>query len=292
MTFEAPPDWELGAYGGTREAGYACLDDGLQMRLRVRWHQTTSKRTDLEDTLRRYGHSLRRSATSAAVLKRLDTDLAPKHFLQNKDVVCCRWETDITALGVLWHCHECLRSVVLEMMFPRTERMAAAQNDCMRRLLASAADHPQGGEVLWSVYGFAFRAPATYNLERPDLRPGRLEFPLRASRRAWMKVERWARAQSWLERAAWDAWPRERLKLEHIYRVADIDQEQERIHGHAGCSFKARCVRKGLMGVLSPGFELEGVAWHCPAGDKIFAVMGVGAKAGVIERIVETIRCG
>lgn len=278
-----PAPWELSGYHGNHERGYACLDDGIQVRLQVRWERATGGLGNLDTTLRRYKRSLEKAGRGRVSLEMQSPDLLPERFRDAKDLMPFHWVADREGYGAAWHCQACRRVLLVEVLFPRGEgdpRLA-------RRVLASTRDHREDGQRLWSVYGFAFRTPDTYNLERPSLAPGRLQFLLRASRRIWLRVERWAVASQWAEQAPLAQWPDELLRGFRLAPRGSLEQSEAEIHGHSGRRFTAVAGRRGLLGRQ----RVEGMVWRCPEEDKLFAVLAGGGRENLSAQVAATIAC-
>ena len=285
IEIDVPRSWELSRHGGTRAAGYAVLDDGAQLRLQVRWEAAMGARPDLGASVERYRRSLDRRAKVPLLFEAQDPDFLPKRLREGADVAPFYWTGEQAAHGMAWHCHACHRLVLVEALFPCSE----VDHTQARQILGSVQDHRADRKCLWSVYGFAFLAPDSYDLDETEFVPGRVRFGLRESREAWLRVERWGVASQWLRKAPLDQWPAELLKLMRVSPVGEIEQRVVEVNGHTGRGFVHRpALRRGLKGHDA---AQHGVLWLCPEMDKVFVVIASGGHEGVCEAVAASIEC-
>jgi len=280
---EVPEAWELACYDGAYDAGYASLDDGVDMRLQVRWNRVRNRPKLLEGALKRYERSLKKAAKGTLRFEAGDPGFVPKRHREGRDLAAFRWEGDTAAEGLAWYSHATGRLVMVEVLF----RGRGVDKALARRVLGSARDHRDDGRRLWAVYGFAFLAPDHYNLERPELAPGRLRFELRAGSHAWLRVERWAMASQWLDKASIEEWPRELVKLLGLAPRGALEQEEARVGKHRACRF-TQAVGRGRLGRRQ---RVTGLVWTCPEDDKVFVVMAGGGAEDLAEEVAATIVC-
>jgi hypothetical protein len=280
-----PETWELHTYQGNRDAGYAALDDGRDLRLQVRWNPSkrVDRAHDLDATVQHYRRALVRKCKGAITFDVLAPGFVPGPQREDCPITAFHWNAREAAFGLAWHCRTCRRVVLLEVLFPRGQ----GDRNLARRILGSASDHREDDQCLWSVYGFAFLAPTAYNLHRADLVPGRLRFLLRESRRSWLTVERWALASLWANRLSLEQWPKEVLKLMRISRRGPLDQTETQVNEHPACRFTATVARRGLV----RREPIEGLVWACPAEDKVFMVMAAQAHGDLIEKVAGSVPC-
>ena len=277
-----PASWELGAHHGARDEGYACLDDGREMRLQVRWTRPKRKAADLEGLLRRYQRSLAKASKGTVHFDRLDPETLSERLREEKMVAPFAWRSNRDAHGLVSYCRGCGRMVLMEILFPAGE----ADHSLARRIMGSMTDHSNDGWALWSVYGFAFSVPASYNLAQADLAPGRLRFLFRSARRSWLRVERWALASQWMEKAALDAWPEELLKLMRVSRRGPVEKNEGSFREHRAVRFAATVTGRGFL----RRDKVAGVLWHCPEEDKAFVVMAAGGHDGLPDEVADTVK--
>lgn len=159
-----------------------------------------------------------------------------------------------------------------------------------RGIVASARDHSADGLDLWSVYGFAFMVPETYNLRETALQSGRLQFVLRKSRRAWIRVERWGLADRVLRRAPLHKWPEELLKSARVSRWSALSVTERDRGGLPGFRFEGKGVPGGLMNLVGPPVPLAGLVWHDPDKNKVIGVVVSGEEGGdLLDTVAATL---
>ncbi len=285
IEIRVPASWELSRFSGDYNAGYAALDDGVQVRLQMRWARAgrgIRSGTQLDRALLRYQRSLAKASRSALVFQLDAADSVQDWAATGREAVVFRWEDDQTAYGMAWHCRECRRTAIVEALFPKghDEKIVA------QRILKSAVDHRSDGLSLWAAYGFEFLAPAAYRLQESELVAGRQCFVLREARCSWLRVERWALAAQWMAKTSLDQWPGELLKLMRLSSRIPPGLSDREIRGHPARGFTLE-VRRGI----GRRTRVEGVVWVCPDDDKVFAVTAGGGPAGRAEQVAATVAC-
>lgn len=283
IELDVPASWELSAYSGDQDVGYAALDDGEQLRLHVRWNRRRPRRVDLSATSRQYKRSLRKKTKGRVEFQELCPEFLPVRYRKARSIVPFQWEGEQTAWGLAWHCRVCGCVGLLEVVFPSAE----ADRKLARLILSSLVDHRDDGRRLWAVYGFAFLTPAVYNLERPELTAGRLRFTFRASKRARLTVERWSMASEWLKKAPLENWPGELLKRDYRGGSGRLEQVATRVQGRQAWRFTQQA---GRQGIARTGAR-EGLLWHCVEEDKIYAVLAQEAEDGLLDEVAMTVKC-
>jgi len=277
---EVPSTWELNAYNGDAQSGYAALDDGPALRLQVRWNRRVPRRPDLAGTLRRYARSIEKKAKRSVDFRELGLEFLPHRCQKERRALPFRWEGAHTVLGMSWHCPTCPCLGMVELLFPRD----GADLKLARHVLASATDHRQDGQRLWAVYDFAFLAPAAYNLAESDLKPGRLAFSLEAPKRGLLKVLRWSMADEWLKKAPLDQWPRKLVGGLPAPPPSPLAQEAITVRDHRGWRFRQEAARRRLRR-CGP---VEGCVWRRCEDDRIYAVLAVDAEEGLVDAVAAT----
>ena len=283
LEFEVPESWELARYDGGYDGGYASLDDGVDMRLQVRWNRVRNRPKLLEGALKRYERSLKKASKGTFRFEGGDAVFVPERQREWRDVCAFRWEAETAAEGLAWYSSGTGRLIMVEVLFGgRSVDKALA-----RRVLESARDHRDDGLRLWAVYGFTFLAPAHYNLDRPDLTLRRLRFEFSEGSHAWLRVERWAMASRWLETASLEQWPRELVKLLRGTPRGTLEQDEVQVGEHRACRFTQAVGRVRLGGRQ----RVWGLVWACPEEDKVFVVMAGGGTEDLAEEVAATIVC-
>jgi hypothetical protein len=278
-----PVSWELGAHHGDHRAGYVCLDDGREMRLQVRWTPSKGVATDLEGVLRRYQRSMTKACKGNLRFDRQIAEFAPECDPEERTVAPFFWQSGREAFGFASHCRGCGRIVIVEVLFPANE----SDPSLAGRITGSLVDHRDDGRTFWSIYGFAFSIPSTYNLDHADLAPGRLRFLFRSARRSWLRVERWALASQWMDKVALEVWPEELLGLMRVSRRGPLDKTETQVQGHRAVRFSTTIAGRGFL----RRDHVAGLAWRDSEVDKAFVVMEAGGPDGLTLEVADTVRC-
>jgi hypothetical protein len=285
MEARVPSDWELGAFRGDFSEGQAYLDDGTDTRMRLRWSSRRTRSIRLEKTLRKYQRRMLKGRPSGAQFEMLDLSFFPKPFRENRDVAAFHWVLGQTAYGAAWRCRECGRFVIAEILFPAGQD----SRKTAKAVLNTITDHRSDGQRLWSVYGFAFRVPQSYNLISPKLQSGRLHFTFEQAKSSWLIIERWGMASQMLARLAFERWPLELLKVLKVGSVSGFQQERDPVGPDEGCRFSGD-LRTRLIGkLLKRPSQLRGRIWHDRENDKIVAVIQAGGSDEVLDRVVASV---
>ena len=274
-----PGEWELASYSGNGLKGEARLDDGLRVRLHAEWLHEKGAPIALEAVVEKYRAGLVKKYGEEAGFgcEAVGTSTAlPEARLFH-------WNAEDAVHGLLWCCRACARMGLVEIYLSPSKSDGALA----RHILASVRDHREDGWRLWSAYGFAFLAPASYNLEKTEFAPGRLRYVLAESKRCWICVERWAMASLWFTKPSIEQWPEEWLKLMRFSFRGPVALTATEVDGHGACRFVA---------MVSRGFStrqslIEGVVWRRLDEDKVFAVMGSTTQEGLQRRVADSVEC-
>ncbi|MCP4642616.1 MAG: hypothetical protein GY851_19380 [bacterium] len=281
LSARIPSDWDLGAFGGDSREGHAFLDDGVAVRLRVRW--TKGRGGNPQAGLKRYRRAIAKSK-SLPGLSEAPEEFLPPRFRRDKVVYPFRWEG---GCGAAWRCAACGRLVTAEV----TPGIDDPDAKLSRRILATVACHPDGDEALWAVYGFAFRLPSTYNLAQAGLEAGRLVFPFRRSDKDWLTVERWAVASQLLAKAPLGKCPGEWLKLGG-WSVGDVVCRTEEVQDAPGVRFEAQARRRsGWLRGLTRLEHVAGLLWHDAEADKLVVLAAGDPAEGLLDAVATSVEC-
>lgn len=279
---DVPRPWDLSRYDGNQDAGFAALDDGVQVRLQVRWNRRPRRRASLDRLVAEYGRTVCKQTKGQATLAPLDSVVLPPEAFQERSAVLFRWHAGVSVLGMAWTCAGCGALGVAEVFAP-TESMDESE---ALRILASVSDHRPGGQRLWSVYDFAFLVPQTYNLCRPDMVPGRLCFHFRATPRARLAVGRWSVASQWLKKRPLRDWPIGLVAELGFGRCAGSAVSPANLPGSDGWRFTGALRRTWPRASAA----VDALVWHNAEDDKVYAVVAQGGVSGLAEAVAATLR--
>lgn len=286
LHFRLPDEWELHSYGGDFACGNARLDDSRRIRLQVWWRAAPDRVHSVETLLAHYRKHFAKRDAARAVFEILPSSFLPKRFRRGKAIVAFRREGAHPVYGAIWYGSSSKRVILTEVYAEEGDTEGAQP----RGVLGSARDGDRGGTHLWSVYGFAFHMPATYNLVKPELNAGRLRFLFRDGA-SWASVGRWSMAGRLLKDLPLERWPAEVLKLDRTTAAARLADAPVPAQAGPGIRFDATLPRPGLLGRLRRPEALHGQIWHDGAEDKVCAVIVLG-NMDALARIVGSVRAG
>ena len=307
MTLFAPPAWNLVGYGGDSKAGSLRLDNGeMQAQgvvgMDLRWIPVKGKVTDaeLEKRLRQYLDSVEKSARrqkiSATVQVKEITDA------RHPDRVGMRsftWKADRRAVGRIWHCTECGRVVIAQVLGGSRGDFAATAADVLQTLECHAED---SNWRTWSLYDLHAEVPTDYALSgKPQLMNIYVQLPFsRSGTLDTITVEQWGVANVQLRNAYLDQWFRDKNRaLEGSLRYKGREAAAQ---GHPALALTGRrtglayWMQQGipqLTRLQKPATYFEARIWECPETNKIFLVQSFSRRPQpeTIDEIVERTRC-
>ena len=307
ITLQTPPAWNLVGYGGDAKAGNLRLDNGEWqaqgvLGMDIRWIPVRGKITDadLEKRLRQYLASVEKSAKrqkiSAAVqIKELADPQRPERL----GLRAFTWKADQRAIGRIWHCTECGRVVIAQVLGGTRGDFAATAADTLQTLECHSQDPDWR---TWSLYDLHSAVPSDYVLlGKPQLMNIYVQLPFgRGTSADTITVEQWGVANVQLRNAYLDQWFRDKNRVhEGHLRYAGRESEAQ---GHSALALTGR--RTGLWYWLSQGLPqitrlqkpatyFEARVWECPEANKIFLVQSFSRRPQpeMIDQIVERTRC-
>ena len=298
IAVEIPEDWELSGLSGDFSNGYIRLDDAQMPRLEIKWSKSKRKKPDLHKVLDEYFQLVRKNykkRKEALNIKRDVNLVKDESFLENRDVVFFNWKSDARANGAIWHCHECRRIVIMQILGRPKESML---NDTLR-ILASATDHPSGHTNLWSAYQLGVSIPRRYKLDKQKLMSGYLLLSFADGSRK-IAVERYGLADVLLKSVDLETWFRNTYKKAFAGYGFSIENENDEIDEKI--TITGSKIRLTDRIPMSPVLLLDKIArrnrlsaqvWRCHQSNRIFAVRVI-SKVDVLKtatEIVESIQC-
>ena len=298
ITMELPADWEFGGLSGDYDNGYIRMDDENMPRMELKWSRSKEKKPDLNKILDAYFKSMKKrlGASTSGLRIRRDVNLVKNEdFFENRDVVFYNWKAGVRANGAVWHCKECKRIVVIQIMGYLKESILPLT----LRVLESVHDHPTGHTNLWSAYQLAAEVPRRYRLEKQKLMSGYLLLSFVDGSRL-LNIERHGLADVTLRNTDLQPWFRgyyakilrkygfsfEEVDDNHDHRVEMLGQEK-RLMDHIP---------------LSPIFAVDKILrrkqiaasfWHCRESNRIFVVMAMSKRgtSELVSQVASSIRC-
>lgn len=295
---ELPDNWEFGGLSGDYDNGYIRMDDENIPRMELKWSKSKEKKPDLNKILDAYFKSMKKrlGANASGLRVKRNTNLIKNDdFFENRDVVFYNWKTNVRANGAIWHCKECKRVIVVQVMGYLKETILPLT----LRILESICDHPTGHTNLWSAYQLTAEVPRRYHLEKRKLMSGYLMLSFVDGSRM-LNIERFGLADVTLRDTDLQLWFRgyyakvlrkygfsfEEANGDYDHRVEMLGQEKRLIDNLP----------------LSPIFVIDKILrrkqiatsfWHCKKSNRIFVVMAI-SKRGASElavQVASSIQC-
>jgi hypothetical protein len=304
VSLEAPEDWSLTSVSGEGVNGYLRVESPETLFLQVKWWDRRGI-VSVPDALDNYIRDLQkrgrrgglpRPGRRSAVGRPLEWKKGPRSLSgirpSEQAPVTYSWTSDQRAYGVVFHCSECKRLVIAEVVGRLEDDFSGAA-----AILRSIREHPADGWNPWGMYGLFVEVPKLFQLEKHQLMTGYLRFAFRHRARTLL-VQRWGLANVALRGAGLQEWydyqERDRL-ARYRYRYEAME-----IHGHEGLRLFGRekvmpGLFKGLHQLTSfttPALRIEGRVWLCPEANKIYAVTAQHRRDdGTLDEVIRRFRC-
>jgi hypothetical protein len=294
-----PDEWSLTAFSGDWDAGYLRAEGPNEASLELKWkHDRASP--SLKGLLKGYVQQLNRAAgRKGADVTLKEKPKALSSVPQGSGVSqTFSWKTSVYGIGAVWHCLECRRIVLAQITAPEQ----AVADALAKRVIPKIADHPEGDDCYWSVYGFSFFAPKAFRLEKQSLRSGHLSLELRHKSRR-LVAERYGPANVLLKRDRLADWATAVKPIfEHLKPFAYKKETLPAETGHEAVKLagrrrsardKARRIGLWLIRRQAPD-ALEARIWRCEASNRIYVTLAEATPREaekLADDVSETIRC-
>jgi hypothetical protein len=298
ITVEIPEDWEISGLSGDYKSGYLRLDDGEIPRLELKWSRSRRKNPDLQKVLDEYFKLVRKDfkkKKSSLNIKRDINLVKEESFFKDRTVSFFSWKSNVRANGAIWHCKECKRIVVAQVIGHLKENI----RDNTLRILNSVSDHPSGYTNLWSAYQLNVEIPRRYRLSKQQLMSGYLLLTFVDGSRT-IAVERYGPADVLLKEDDLETWFRKTyakairgygFSIEKKNTAYDKRMELE--------GSKTRIIDRMpmspvlLVDKIMRRTSLAAQIWHCHESNRIFAVRAVlkGDAAEIAREVADSIQC-
>lgn len=299
VTVRVPDEWNPVAVSGEGEGGYLRVADPEGTTLEVKWEEPKGA-VNLHQALERYLKKLRRTVRKAKGGGELQVKHRPRQLAgvrpREQTSLPYSWHVDgpdaKRASGVIWHCAECRRMVIAEVMGQSQEQISAAP-----AILKSITDHGREGWSTWGMYGLVVDVPETYRISGHQLMSGYLKFAFKR-RSSTLQVERWGLANIVLKDVSLRDWyeGRERQRLSRYrYSVEETSQRGHPVLNLVGrerllpaAAEAARC----LSALSLPSLHFRAFVWQCPETNRILSVSGQERKpADVTGEVFQRLCC-
>ena len=274
--FEVPEPWEPSHLEGDDAGGYARLDDALRTRLELKWSRSYADdacdvafRRYLKQLVRPYG-----KRGGAAVMPHEPKEISlVSRWPDGMRGRTVRWSAEVDGLATIIACSRCNRVTAIQVFFPPGEM----QTGLMRRILETFRDHPEDpdGPVGWSLYRMRFQAPARWRLVAHRFGPGYAEMNFRGPDGLLADLRRWGPAEIILKKQNLLDWYLAQFPKGVTVEKKDVTQAEVRGDVVLAVAREPRGLlailrRRGRVEVAKQGLCLQSVAWHCPAGNRLW----------------------
>lgn len=307
MTMQVPPAWNLVSYGGDAKAGSLRLDNsdfgthGV-LGVDVRWIPVKGKVTDadLEKRLTQYLATIEKSAKRQKFAASTQVkDVRDERHPERSGLRAFTWKADRKAVGRIWHCPECMRVVIAQVVGGPRDDFNNLAADALHTLECHS---PDGDWRTWSLYDLHTEVPSDYALKtKPQLMNIYVQLPfVRGNSQDTITVEQWGVANVQLRNAYLDQWFQDKNRaLEGQLRY---EARETTAQGHPALALTGR--RTGISYWMShalpqitrlqmPATHFEARIWECPDSNKIHLVQSFSRRPqpGIVDEIVERTLC-
>ena len=290
LTLQTPHAWNLVAFSGERAQGSLRLDNGeiagTAAGVEIRWSHIKGRITnaDLEKRLERYFAGIRRTVKR----QKLDVDAKSKamgdeRFPERDMTRTFSWKADRRAQGRIWHCTECGRLVIAQVVGAQGV-LSPVASEVLRSVQCHAAD---ADWETWSLYDLLTQVPADYSLRgKPQLMNIYVQLMYGRGQSAdTLSVEQWGVANVQLRGAYLDEWFRQKNAAhESALRYA---AQEVNVQGHAALLLTGR--RRGLgywmaqapqhlAKLQMPATHFSACLWECAESNKIFLMQSYSRR--------------
>ncbi|MBC7287847.1 MAG: hypothetical protein H5T86_07345, partial [Armatimonadetes bacterium] len=278
---------------GSYEEGYFRLDGPDQPRLEVKW-ATSRGFVDIDNVVERYLKSVTRGREGSKVHTDAKPKLSVKMPKERSSFRFFHWRGDHDAWGAAWYCRTCGRTIIAQVLAPRSENGQLLAETVIDTL----ADHPAGPWTVWALYELRCEVPGDYRLARERLMTGLLELKFELGRSS-LRIARWGLADVALRGTTLERWLREKNQKE--WRSFSVQTAPASVHGHSAVAVSgvpavapARMIgtTARLLGRKYPD-NLLGAAWLCEPTNKILHVEAIvdPSDEDMVAEVIERLQC-
>lgn len=289
---ELPSSWELARVTGDEKKGALSLDDGDQVRLELKWDSPRSS-PRVEQVVGRYLKFLRRRARKKKISVDVDEDAKLAPALQGRRYFCWKvgeGEKDQagSACSLANVCSQCKRVTLLQVLGKGGSRPRAIAE----QVFTSFADHPEGDQQHWSVFGLDFMLPDYLRLIETAFRVGCCRLTFMRSNEV-LDLARVSVGGSILRKQKFPDWLKEFYGKKLSQHLCDYERSEFR--GHRAVRFWGEeAPARGLGRFFKKPTYLQGWAWYCQDTDKILTlrlVRGKDDEGELAKKLAEKITC-
>ena len=305
VEMELPANWELGGLSGDYNNGYIRMDDENIPRIELKWSKTKEKKPDLHKILDAYFKTMKKRMGSGSSLLSIKRDInlvKNEEFFEGRDVLFYNWKANVRANGAIWHCKECKRTIVVQIMGYLKESILPLTI----RILESIRDHPTGHTSLWSAYQLTAEVPRRYQLEKRKLMSGYLLLSFADGSRV-LNIERYGLANVTLKETELQTWFRgyyAKFLRKYGFSFKEMEENGKRRGDDDDFRIEMLGQDKRMIDKIpfSPIFAIDKILrrkqiassfWHCKKSNKIFVVMAMSKRGAgeLAAQVASSIQC-
>jgi hypothetical protein len=276
ISLNIPPQWELLKLGGNDNNGFVSLGDNLKINLELKWKYSRFN-LSISKILDKFLYSIEKKAKQKKENYKFNKDI---DLSDKSKSLSYEWKTDsVSAVGVIWHCDQCKRVVLVQLL---------NQNlDLTKKILEDLKCHEDGEERLWSVYNLSFILPNVWKLRNYIFKSGYLKF-LFVKHNEELSIERWGFARSLMSNTSLENWfkcfYKERFKENSLINNINLN-------GHNGLNAIFTPRKKGFFSLktIVSSFYI----WYCEDSNRIFVIGESSTKPNeiLLNNLIKSIKC-
>jgi len=307
VTMQVPPAWNLVSYGGDMKAGSLRLDNGEfathgVLGVDIRWLPAKGKvgDADIVKRLNLYLGGIEKSAKRQKIAATSQIkEIEDKRHPERVGLRSFGWKADRKAVGRIWHCADCGRIVIAQVVGGPRDDFSNLAADALGTLECHSAD---ADWRLWSLYDLMTQVPSDYALTgKPQLMNIYVQLPFtRGHLLDTVTVEQWGVANVQLRGAYLDEWFRGKNRAqESILRYEATETE---VQGHpalalsgrrTGASYWASQALPQMARLQLPATYFAARIWECPESNKVHLVQSFSRRPQpeIVDKIVERTLC-
>jgi hypothetical protein len=293
VSLRVPEDWTLTKVSHEGASGYLRADSMEGYFVQVKWQEKKGL-VSVPDSFDTYVKDLQKTARKRR--QEIEIKLKPRGLARvhrSEDApITYTWRSDQKALGLIYHCGECRRLVIAEVVGPPEGDFAVAGP-----ILASLREHGEAGWNTWGVHGLQAQVPEEFQLEKHTLVTGHVMLRFR-NRSRLLVLQQWGLANVALKGTDVAEW----YEYQERNRLGRFTYRRDRapFRGHEAFRMSGRDrllpgiakALQQLMGLTRPSLGFHACAWHCPESNRIYAVSAEHPRGdNVFEQVLERVVC-
>jgi hypothetical protein len=293
VSLRVPEDWTLTKVSREGESGYLRADSLDGLFVHVKWSEKKGL-VSIPDSFENYTRDLQKTARKQR--QPIEFKMKPRALAGIRRAVDApltyTWTSDQKALGLIYHCGECHRLVIAEVVGATDADFSAAAP-----ILSSLQEHGREGWNTWGVHGLHAQVPAAFQLERHTMVTGHIMLRFR-SRSRMVMLQQWGLANVALKGTDVAEW----YEYQERNRLSRFTYRRDRapFRGHEAFWMSGRDkimpgIAKAVQHLTAfsrPSLGFHACAWHCEAANRIYAVSAELPRGDdSFDRILQRMPC-